>query len=364
EMRLDMLEEHEEQMKKVREEKEAVAECDDYSNKLELGGKGISGQNLLDPIRNQKPSFTSGKRVREKDKLRALDSEIARSEHQKEKEESDETYETMEKDLVNENQKLKRQVGQLEEMTRLLGESNKEVRRAEAWYWLLCMDEEPCGYCACIPQRCFLGEWSQESRQFGLQLLHAFRNNLGRALGGCEGSGSRSKTSETHESHEMPMAKLDFDQLAFQYVEDGFPAVSSEAVLSIPALDASTYQDGTPIVENEVQGFHGTRSSILPTILMQGLRSSKRSHGENGEATEHWRQTESHFEEFVQQWDPSTPEFVEMEVRPFRWVVICKPLLQALSQRFASSPDGSKISLSAGFTFRWCHMAFSRSAVR
>ena len=75
------------------------------------------------------------------------------------------------------------------------------------------------------------------------------------------------------------MAKLDFDQLAFQYVEDGFPAVSSEAVLSIPALDASTYQDGTPIVENEVQGFHGTRSSILPTILMQGLRSSKRSHG-------------------------------------------------------------------------------------
>ena len=38
--------------------------------------KGISGQNLLDPIRNQKPSFTSGKRVREKDKLRALDSEV------------------------------------------------------------------------------------------------------------------------------------------------------------------------------------------------------------------------------------------------------------------------------------------------
>ena len=34
-----------------------------------------------------------------------------------------------------------------------------------------------------LPQRCFLGEWSQESRQFGLQLLHAFRNNLGRALG-------------------------------------------------------------------------------------------------------------------------------------------------------------------------------------
>ena len=78
------------------------------------------------------------------------------------------------------------------------------------------------------------------------------------------------------------MAKLDFEQLAFQYVEDGFPAVSSEAVLSIPALDASTYQDGTPIVENEVQGFHGTRSSILPTILMQGLRSSKRSHGVTG----------------------------------------------------------------------------------
>ena len=46
------------------------------------------------------------------------------------------------------------------------------------------------------------------------------------------------------------MAKLDFDQLAFQYGEDGFPAVSSEAVLFIPALDASTYQDGTPIVEN------------------------------------------------------------------------------------------------------------------
>ena len=38
--------------------------------------KGISGQNLLDPIRNQKPSFTSGKRVREKDKLRAPDSEV------------------------------------------------------------------------------------------------------------------------------------------------------------------------------------------------------------------------------------------------------------------------------------------------
>lgn len=140
----------------------------------------------------------------------------------------------------------------------------------------------PAAIAPALPQRCFLGEWSQESRQFGLQLLHAFRNNLGRALGGCEGSGSRSKTSETHESHEMPMAKLDFDQLAFQYVEDGFPAVSSEAVLFIPALDASTYQDGTPIVENEVQGFHGTRSSILPTILMQGLRSSKRSHGVTG----------------------------------------------------------------------------------
>ena len=38
--------------------------------------KGISDQNLLDPIRNQKPSFTSGKRVREKDKLRAPDSEV------------------------------------------------------------------------------------------------------------------------------------------------------------------------------------------------------------------------------------------------------------------------------------------------
>ena len=38
--------------------------------------KVISGQNLLDPIRNQKPSFTSGKRVREKDKLRAPDSEV------------------------------------------------------------------------------------------------------------------------------------------------------------------------------------------------------------------------------------------------------------------------------------------------
>ena len=53
-------------------------------------------------------------------------------------------------------------------------------------------------------------------------------------------------------------------------------------MLFIPALDASTYQDGTPIVENEVQGFHGTRSSILPTILMQGLRSSKRSHEVTG----------------------------------------------------------------------------------
>ena len=38
--------------------------------------KGISGQNLLDPIRNQKPSFTSGKRVREKEKLRTPDNEV------------------------------------------------------------------------------------------------------------------------------------------------------------------------------------------------------------------------------------------------------------------------------------------------
>ena len=50
-----------------------------------------------------------------------------------------------------------------------------------------------------------------------------FEISWGVLFGGCEGSGSRSKTSETHESHEMPMAKLDFDQLAFQYVEDGFP---------------------------------------------------------------------------------------------------------------------------------------------
>lgn len=35
----------------------------------------------------------------------------------------------------------------------------------------------PAAIAPALPQRCFLGEWSQESRQFGLQLLHAFRNN-------------------------------------------------------------------------------------------------------------------------------------------------------------------------------------------
>ena len=32
-----------------------------------------------------------------------------------------------------------------------------------------------------LPQPCFLGEWNQESQQFGLQLLREFENNLGRA---------------------------------------------------------------------------------------------------------------------------------------------------------------------------------------
>ena len=56
----------------------------------------------------------------------------------------------------------------------------------------------------------------------------------------------------------------------------------TEPVLFVPAVDASKYQDDSPIVENELQGFHGTRSSILPLILIQGLRSSKRSHGVTG----------------------------------------------------------------------------------
>ena len=105
-------------------------------------------------------------------------------------------------------------------------------------------------------------------RGFGLQLPGEFQNTLKRALGGCQGSG--------------PMAKLDFDQVAFQYVDDACPAELKEPALFVPAVDASKYQDDSPIVENELQGFHGTRSSILPLKLIHGMRSSKRSHGVTG----------------------------------------------------------------------------------
>ena len=64
-----------------------------------------------------------------------------------------------------------------------------------------------------LQQRCFLGEWNQESQQLGLQLPREFQQNLGRDRGGREASGSRSETSETHESHETPMVKLDFDHV-------------------------------------------------------------------------------------------------------------------------------------------------------
>lgn len=38
--------------------------------------------------------------------------------------------------------------------------------------------------------------------------------------------------------------------------------------------------------------------------------------------------------------------------------------LQELGRLFASSGEGSRISLSADFTFRWCHMNFRRLAAK
>ena len=75
-------------------------------------------------------------------------------------------------------------------------------------------------------------------------------------------------TSDTHESHETPMVMPDFDHVAFQYVQDASPAVSCEPVLFIPVLDASKYQDGSPIAENEVQAFHGAHSFRFCKLIM------------------------------------------------------------------------------------------------
>ena len=75
-------------------------------------------------------------------------------------------------------------------------------------------------------------------------------------------------------------------------------------------------------------------------------------------------QSEAHFEEFVRQWNPSTLEFLQMEIRPFKWVVLCKPFVQELGRLFAGSGVGLRVSLSADFTFRWCHMNFSCPAAK
>lgn len=126
-------------------------------------------------------------------------------------------------------------------------------------------NRDPGAVAPALPERSVVGEWTEELRGFALQLLQELKNNTQRAFGG--------------QRETPPMATLEFQRAVFDYAENAI----RELVLYVPATQAGAYQDGSPVDKaNKFEGFYGTRSSLVPVILLQGLRSSKRSRGVTG----------------------------------------------------------------------------------